>query len=120
MLVPLVLITRLFQLVSERKMTEAERVLARITEILGKNGHKEFDEGYLQALRGIILAYKSDENSYCFFSSLDLNDTAALKRHYSDFLKNTKNSRHADYDRGFFSALADFSRVILKQARNNA
>jgi ATP/maltotriose-dependent transcriptional regulator MalT len=115
---PLALITRMFQLMSERKITEAERVLERITEGMKGNGHKEFNEGYLQALRGIILAYRSDGESYCFFSNLNLSDTAALKRHHSDFLKNSRSSLHADYDRGFFSALADYVRVILKESQN--
>jgi len=116
--VPLALITRLFLLISERKITEAERVLERITGSMKETEDNEFNKGYLQALKGIILTHRSDNDSDCFFSNLNLNDTDALKRYYKEFLKNAKSSLHADYDRGFFSALADYLRVVLKVAQN--
>ena len=117
--VPLVLITRLFQLVSERKFAEAERTLERITAKMAKSGEKEFNRGYLKALDGIILTGRSGSETYEFFGNLDLNDVSALRRHQKDFLKNTKSRFHADYDRGYFSALADYMRVVLRTARAN-
>lgn len=117
---PLALITRLFQLVSERKFAEAERILERITVKMKKNGQKDFSRGYLEALNGIVLTYRSSGESYEFFSNLNLKDADALKRHYKDFLKNTQSRFHADYDRGYFSALVDYMRVILRTAKSNA
>jgi len=114
--VPLVLMTRFFQLVSERKFAEAERVLERIHARMRSSKRKEFNKGYLDALNGIILSNRSSSGSYEFFSNLDLNDISALKKHYEDFRKNARSRFHADYDRGYFSALTDFLRVILKTA----
>jgi len=120
MTVPLAFITRMFQLVSERRFAEAERVLERITLKMKKSAHREFNKGYLDALKGIILTYRSGSGTYEFFSNLDLNDVDALKKHYKDFLRNTKSRFHTDYDRGYFSALADYMRVVLKTAQTNA
>ena len=117
MSVPMAHMTRLFQLVSERKFAEAERILERITIKMKKNGQQEFNRGYLEALSGIILTYRSSSESYEFFSNLDMNDVEALKKHYKDFLENSQSRFHADYDRGYFSALSDYMRVVLKMAK---
>ncbi|MCW4021373.1 MAG: hypothetical protein NWF14_09140 [Candidatus Bathyarchaeota archaeon] len=118
--VPLALMTRLFQLMSERKFAEAERVLERISVRMKKGQKKEFNRGYLEALSGIVLAHRSGSESYGCFSNLDLNDVDALKRHHKDFLRHTKSRFHADYDRGYFSALADYLRVVLRTARSDS
>ena len=112
--VPLALMTRFFQLVNERKFAEAERVLERIRVRMKNSRKKEFNKGYLDALNGIILSNRSSSGSYEFFSNLDLKDLSALKKHYRDFEKNARSRFHADYDRGYFSALTDFLRVIIK------
>ncbi len=117
MSVPLAHMTRLFQLVTERKFAEAERILERITARMMKTGQQEFNRGYLEALSGIILTYRSSGESYEFFSNLDMNDGEALKKHYKDFLENSQSRFHADYDRGYFSALSDYMRVVLKTAK---
>lgn len=116
---PLVLITRFFQLVSERKFAEAERVLERVKARMEKSEQKEFNRGYIAALNGIILTSKSgNENSYEFFANLNLKDINVLKKHYRDFLENSKNRFFADYDRGYFAALCDYMRVVIKSAEN--
>ncbi|RJS92625.1 hypothetical protein CW705_02460 [Candidatus Bathyarchaeota archaeon] len=112
--VPLVLMTRFFLLVSERKFAEAERVLQRIRTRMNQNRRREFNKGYLDALNGIILSYRSGGGSYEFFSNLDMSDVSALKKHYEDFKRNAGSRFQADYDRGYFSALSDFLRVIIK------
>jgi ATP/maltotriose-dependent transcriptional regulator MalT len=120
MSVPLAFMTQFFNLVSQRKFAEAERILERITVRMKKRGEQEFNRGYLEALSGIILTYRSSGESYEFFSNLDLNDAEALKRHYKDFRENAQSRFHADYDRGYFSALADYMRVVLRTTKKNA
>ena len=120
MSVPLTHMTRLFQLVTERKFAEAERILERITVRMKKTGQQEFNRGYLEALGGIILTYRSSGESYEFFSNLDMNDAEALKRHYKDFCENSQSRFHADYDRGYFTALSDYMRVVMKMAKGKA
>lgn len=108
---PLALITRFFQLVSQRSFAEAGRVLERLKTRMKKT---ERNRGYIQALNGIILIQRSSDERYAFLRNLDLDNVKELKRQRGEFLKNAKSSFHADYDRGFFSAWADFIYVILK------
>ncbi len=116
--VPLVLITRFFQLVSERKFAEAERVLERVTEKMAKNENKEFNNGYLNGLRGIVLSTRSTGESDSLLSSLNTDDVGALKKYHKEFLNMSESGLHGDYDRGYFSALAEYARISLKITQN--
>ena len=110
--VPSALVTRYFQLVVNRQFAEAKRELERIKQKMHKT---EWNRGYFRALYGMLLARRSNNNdSYAFFSKLDLNDKAALHGYRREFLDHVKNRLHGDFDRGFFSALADFMRVLSR------
>jgi hypothetical protein len=106
-----ILATQYFQLVAKRQFAEAERILERIKLKAEKT---ERNRGYIQALHGILLSNKSNNDQYTFLSNISLNDKASLEKHRREFLKHTRNSLHAEYDRGFFSAWADFTRVLLR------
>jgi len=108
-------VTRFFQLVRERQFAEAERILERLKLKAQKN---ERDRGYLQALNGIFLASKSNNDQYLFLSNVNLKDKGELEKHRREFLKHTRDSLHAEYDRGFFSAWADYIRVLIKLAES--
>jgi len=110
--VPSALVTRYFQLVVNRQFTEAKRELERIKQKMHKT---EWNRGYFRALYGMLLARRSNNNdSYAFFSKLDLNDKAALHGYRREFLDHVRNRLHGDFDRGFFSALADCMRVLSR------
>jgi len=106
-----ILVTQYFHLVAKRQFAEAERILERIKLKAEKT---ERNRGYLQALHGILLSNKSNNDQYIFLSNINLNDKTSLEKYRREFLKHTRNSLHAEYDRGFFSAWADFTRVLLK------
>jgi len=106
-----ILATQYFQLVAKRQFAEAERILER-TKL--KAEKTERNRGYLQALHGILLSSKSNNDQYTFLSNISLNDKTALEKQRREFLKHTRDSLHAEYDRGFFSAWADFTRILLK------
>jgi len=117
--IPLALITRLFQLVSERKFAEAERIFERINARMNEKEDDEFNSGYLQALKGIILSHRSGEaSSDGFLGNLNLKDIDALKKYYREFRDNAENGLHGEYDRGYFSALSEYIRVILKTVQS--
>lgn len=101
---------RFFQLVSERKFTEAERVLERIKEKATKT---EWNQGYLQALNGILLMQKTND-PYAFLSNINFSDKSEIRKYRLEFLQYAKDGLHADYDRGFFSAWAEFARISLR------
>jgi hypothetical protein len=109
--IPRVLVTRFFQLVTDRRFAEADRTLQRIKI---KTHNTEWNTGYFKALQGIILAKKSNDDQYAFLSNMNPNETKELQRHRREFLEQAKSKLQADYDRGFFSAWADYMRVLVK------
>jgi len=105
-----IFVVRFFQLVKGRRFAEAERVLERIRL---KTNETEWNSGYLHALDGILLAQKSSD-SYAFIKNVNFNDEKELKKFRKEFLKEYKNKIHADYDRGFFAAWADYMLISKK------
>jgi len=105
-----IFVVRFFQLVKGRRFAEAERVLERIRL---KTNETEWNSGYLHALDGILLAQKSSD-SYAFIKNVNFDDEKDLKKFRKDFLKEYKNKIHADYDRGFFAAWADYMLISKK------
>ncbi len=109
-----IFVVRFFQLVKGRRFAEAERVLERIRL---KTNETEWNSGYLHALDGILLAQKSND-SYAFIKNMNFNDEKELKKFRKEFLKEYKNKIHADYDRGFFAAWADYMLISKKSLAN--
>lgn len=108
--VPQALVTRYFQLVADRQFTEAERELERLKQKMQKT---EWNRGYFRALYGMYLSQKSND-TYSFLSKLDLTDKPLLHNYRREFLDETRNGLHGDFDRGFFSAWADCMRTIAR------
>lgn len=74
----------------------------------------ERNRGYFKALRGILLAQKSNNDRYVFLSNLNLKDQGELQQYRKEFMRQAKNQLHADYDRGYFAAWASYMRVLTK------
>ena len=109
--VPQALVTRYFQLVVARQFTESEREMERIKHKMTKT---EWNRGYFRALYGMYLANKNTNDSYVFFSKIDITDKPTLHAYRREFLEETRNGLHADFDRGYFSAWADCMRVLAR------
>jgi len=109
--IPKVFVTRFFQLVSTRQFAEADRVLERLKQKMQMN---ERNRGYFQALYGMLLAQRNNDDRYAFLSNLNMNDKKQLKSYRLEFLRQSQHRLHADYDRGFFSAWADYMRILPK------
>lgn len=109
-----IFVTRFFQLVEGRRFAEAERVLERIRL---KTNKTEWNSGYLNALDGMLFAQKSSD-SYSFFNNLNFKNEKDLKKFKKEFLRESRNKVKADYDRGFFSAWADYMRITIKAPAN--
>lgn len=109
--IPKVYVARFFQLVTTRQFAEAERVLERLKQKIKLN---ERNRGYYQALYGMLLAQKNNDDRYAFLSNLNITDKKELHNYRREFLRQSEYRLHADYDRGFFSAWADFMRIISK------
>jgi len=109
--IPKVYVTRFFQLVTSRQFAEAERILERLKQ---KMQMSERNRGYFQALYGMLLAHRNNDDRYAFLSNLNIKDIKELKNYRREFLRQSENRLHADYDRGFFSAWADYMRILPK------
>jgi hypothetical protein len=111
MAIPQAFVTRFLQTITERKFAEAERIFERIKKKMKKN---DWNRGYLMALNGMLLSHKSDSEQHTFLSNIDFNNSEELKKYRKEFLKFSRGSLHTDYDRGFFSAWAEYMRVLSK------
>jgi len=109
--IPKVFVTRFFQLVTTRQFAEAERILERLKQ---KIQMSERNRGYFQALYGMLLAQRNNDDRYAFLSNLNLKDRKELQTCRREFLSQSEHRLHADYDRGFFSAWADYMRILPK------
>ncbi len=114
--IPQALVARYFQLIVGRQFTEAERELERLKQKMQKT---EWNRGYFRALYGMYLTRKNNNDSYAFFSKLDLSDKATLHMYRKEFLDHMRNGLHGDFDRGFFSAWADCMRVLTRMDIQN-
>ena len=116
--IPSALVTRFAQLLVNKQFAEAERELERLKQKMHKT---EWNRGYFRALYGMLLIRRANNsNSYSFFAKLDLTDKETLQAYRKEFLNHVKNRLHGDFDRGFFSAWADFTRVLSKINIGNA
>jgi len=116
---PYDMVRRFFQLAMGRQFAEAERVLGSIQSQMRD---VEWSKGYLQALKGIIQVRRTNHDRYAFISNLDMDDVNALMESHEEFVRHSKSRLHDVYDRGFFSAWADFMRFLLdlQDTRNEA
>lgn len=112
--VPFAMITRFFQLVENRRFAEAERELERIKQKMENN---EWNKGYLRALNGILLSVKMNDDQYSILSKINSKDGKTLKEYRKEFLKQVNNRLREEYDKGFFSAWADYTRILIRMYR---
>jgi len=108
---PKIYVTRFFQLTTTRQFTEAERILQRLKQ---KMHISEYNRGYYQALNGILLAQKNNDDRYAFLPNLNPNNKKELHNQRREFLKQSQFHLHADYDKGFFAAWTDYMNILTK------
>ncbi|RLI22351.1 hypothetical protein DRO54_01350 [Candidatus Bathyarchaeota archaeon] len=112
--VPFAMVARFFQLVENRQFAEAERELERIKRKMEEN---EWNRGYLKALSGVLLSTKINDDQYSFLSKINLKDGKNLREYRKEFLRQVNNRLREDYDKGFFSAWADYMRVLIRMRK---
>jgi len=86
-------------------------VLERLKQKIKMN---EWNRGYFQALYGVLLAQRNNDDRYAFLSNLNLQDKKELLSYRREFHRQSEYRLHADYDRGFFSAWTDYMRILSK------
>ena len=108
---PQVFVTRFFQLVTARQFAESERELQRIKDRMEDT---KWNTGYFRALSGMLLAQRTSTHNTAFLTEAVQSDRATLKRQRDEFLKHVQSRFHGDFDRGFFQAWSDYTRVLIK------
>lgn len=98
-----------FDNVEDRKFTDASRMLQSLKK--KKFGDKEFVEGYMNALDGILLSARTgDERDFLNRAPFDTKNMKEYKKKFSDLVK---NGVHSPFDVGFFLAWSDFIQYHL-------
>jgi len=104
-------VVRFFQLVTARQLAEAERELQRIKEKIERT---EWNHGYYRALQGMLISKRNNNDQQTFFAAMDTNDKRALLNFRREFQEKVESRLYTDYDRGFFSAWADYMSVLKR------
>jgi hypothetical protein len=91
-----------FHFLVEKDLPKVERILERIKVDLKKS---DWNQGYFDALSGMLSALRSDGEQYSLILKMDAENISGLKNGFS---KNSKDFLYTDFDRGFFSAWTDY------------
>ena len=106
--------TKFFQHLSSKRFAEAEREFTQIRKGTPKT---EWNRGYTNALDGMLLAKRSNDARPLFLLKIDQNNRKELQMYQKEFSKNAKDDLYSEFDRGFFSAWANFLSFLLKSKR---
>jgi hypothetical protein len=86
-----------------RRFSEAEKTLTSVRE--KDLGIAEFKEGYLNALEGLLVSYRSgDERDFLNKAESDVKSMNRYRKQFKDFVK---DGVHSQYDIGYFMAWSD-------------
>lgn len=97
-----------FKLVISKKRTSAEKVLIRLTK---KAESSLWHTGYITALQGMIAALETRKNQDLFIHRVNGGKPSKYKK---IFIQRAKHDLLNDFDRGYFSAWADYMYTLAK------
>ena len=100
------LVGTFFHLVAQEKRATAKVVLEKIKQ---KSENSQWRKGYINALEGMITVTEAKYDQNVFINQIKTERGAEFRR---AFLKQSSNELHSDFDKGFFSAWADYMRVL--------
>lgn len=98
-----------FGLLAERKLEAARRALDDIRQAVHST---QWEKGYVNSLEGMHEASKSKGDEKLLINKVDSGKTSRLRM---EFAHRSTSVLQADFDRGFFSAWADYMRFIGKK-----
>jgi hypothetical protein len=105
---------KFFQFILNKNFKEAEEQLEKVKMKLEKSLE---NFGYLKALEGIMLTFKSNDEKL-YLKNLESKDEKEINKLKAEFSFHVKNELHGDYDRGYFKALLDYLNFIKKNLFN--
>ena len=81
-----------------------------------KAGDTPWYKGYLKALEGLLLTYRTNDDKYIFLpKALANRNEESVNKLTKDFGEFASNEIHGEYDRGYFKALEDFTSILSTQ-----
>ena len=103
------IITRYLQLLTQRNFTEAERELAKI-----KQGIKltQWGRGYFNALEGMLISLKSNDNNYLYINRAATNSDPKIDEFQKRFIRLSKDALQGDFDKGYFTAWIEYLQAL--------
>src|SRR2546422_7361099 len=108
--IPQVPVNKFLEHVEARAWTDAEKELDIIRQ---KSDNSQWSRGYVKALEGLMLTYRTNDDKYIFLPKVLASKTEdtinGLKKEFSEF---AANELHGDYDRGYFKALDDYFTLL--------
>ena len=104
-----------FKLILERNLAASERTIIEIKKILKD---VPWEQGYLNALEGILVAEKSGDSRYVYLSRLDLKNQKKIEEARRTFQAESRNPLEGEFDRGFFSAWSEFLKIVKSSLEN--
>jgi len=98
-----------FKLVLERNLAASDRKLEEIRQAL-KDG--AWEQGYLNALEGVLITQRTSDTRYVYLSRIDLKNPKKVEEARRSFLAEARNTLEGEFDRGFFSAWAELLKMV--------
>ncbi len=106
-------VDRFFQDVESRAWTDAEKELDNIRQ---NSENTSWTKGYVKALEGLMLSFRSNDDKYIFLPKVLANRSEesihGLKTEFGEF---ASNELHGEYDRGYFKALEEYLSSLTVQ-----
>lgn len=107
-----VLTARYIQLLNERRVTEAEKLLENIKEELKPTS---WGRGYYNALEGMALALKSKDDRYLYINRVDPKDKKEMDKLQREFSKQSRSPLQDDFDKGYYTAWLEYLHATSQQ-----
>jgi hypothetical protein len=96
--------------VEARAWTDAEKELDGIRQ---KAENAAWYKGYVKALEGLLLTYRTNDDKYIYLPRVLANhgeeSINQLRKEFGEF---AANEIHGEYDRGYFKALEDYATLL--------
>jgi len=102
-------VSKYLKAIAERRIKDGELEFDRISSSLDNS---EWSRGYLKALEGLLITFRTNNSKYLYLQREEFEDQKMRKRLKDELKKHSNNELHADYDRGFFSALTDYFTIV--------
>ena len=116
--IPQIPVNKFLEHVEARAWTDAERELDIIRQ---KSDNSQWSRGYVKALEGLMLTYRTNDDKYIFLPKVLASRTedtiSNLKKEFSEF---AANELHGEYDRGYFKALDDYFTLLGNMKNHRA